>query len=364
MRFAFDTDQEEFRRTLRRFFAKELQHARLPELVAGGGTGEPLWETMAHELGLQGLTIPESLGGGGYGPVELALVMEEVGYALLPGAFFATVAIATPALSEAGGAAAEDHLRRIATGDATAAIAWSGREAPAVRAETRAGRTGLTGSDELVLSGAQADLLLVIAGTAEVPSLFEVPVDGEGVAREPVVAFDPTRPIARVGLDYAEAELLGPAGGGGPLLARVAERAGLALSAEQVGGAQRCLDLAVDYAKDRHAFGRPIGSFQAIKHACADLFVELECARSAVWYAAWTDAEGRPEHATALPMARAYAAETYLRAARLCVHVLAGVGFTSEHPAHLHFRRATSSAQLLGSPAHHRDRLIEAMERA
>jgi alkylation response protein AidB-like acyl-CoA dehydrogenase len=352
--FAYDADQEEFRRTLRQFFTAQLPHVRLPEFVADARSVDPVWRTMAGELGLQGLTIPEELGGGGYGPVELALVMEEVGYALLPGPFFATVAMATPALLEAGGPAAEPHLRRIASGD-VAAIAWTG----AVRAETGAGSTELTGSDELVLSGAEAELLLVVADAPEGPSLFEVPVDAGGVAREPLVAFDPTRPIARVTLDGAAAEPLGPIRG-----AQLVERAGLALSAEQVGGAQRCLDLAVEYAKDRHAFGRPIGSFQAIKHQCADLFVEIECARSAVWYAAWTAAEDRAEHATALPIARSYASETYLRAARLCVHVLGGVGFTHEHPAHLHFRRATSSAQLLGSTASHRDRLIGELERA
>jgi alkylation response protein AidB-like acyl-CoA dehydrogenase len=364
MRFAFDADQEEFRRTLRQFFTRELPHAGLPELVASGRPVEPLWRTMAQDLGLQGLTVPEDLGGGGYGPVELALVMEEVGYALLPGPFFATVALATPALLEAGGATSERHLGRIASGDATATIAWTGREAPAIRAETSGDRTELTGSDERVLSGAEADLLFVIADGPDGPSLFEVPVDGAGVAREPVVAFDPTRPIGRVELRGAAAELVGPPGQGAELLERAARRTGLALSAEQVGGAQRCLDLSVEYAKDRHAFGRPIGSFQAIKHQCADLFVEIECARSAVWYAAWTGAEGRAEHAKALPIARAYASETYLRAARLCVHVLGGVGFTVEHPAHLHFRRATSSSQLLGSTARHRDHLIEVLESA
>ena len=164
--------------------------------------------------------------------------------------------------------------------------------------------------------------------------------------------------MARLLLTDCPADPVGPIGEGPTIVDDALQDAGLALAAEQVGGAQRCLDVAVAYSKERTAFDRPIGSFQAIKHHCADVHVEIECARSAVWYAGWALQHDADDRASAGLIARSYATETYLRAARTCIQVLGGVGFTREHPAHLHFRRATCSSQLLGAPIEHREQLM------
>jgi alkylation response protein AidB-like acyl-CoA dehydrogenase len=352
--FAYDEDQEEFRRTVRSFFEKRLSLTELPQRVeADGGFDRAVWDAMAEQLGLQGLIVPERHGGAGYGPIELGLVLEEAGRALLPGPYFATIALGATALGLSGDEEAQaEHLPAIATGERTATLALAepgdrpGAYALATSAAPGHGGHVLTGEKTCVYHGDEADTIVVAATDDEGPALFVMTSDAPGLERERCATLDPTRPQARLRLAQTPARRIG----GEDLLDRVLLHAAVALAAEQTGGAQGCVELATAYAKERVQFGRPIGSFQAVKHFCADMLVHTEVARTATWYAAWACAEAPEEVAAAAPIAQHAASEAYAFASRHCIQVLGGIGFTWEHPAHLHYRRALSSAQFLGTP--------------
>jgi len=364
MRFAYDEDQAEFLRAVRSFFEKRVSLTELPQRVEiDAGLDSATWDAMADQLGLQGLIVPERHGGGGHGPIELGLVLEEAGRALLPGPLFATVALGATALvlSDDEDAQAE-HLPGIATGKRTATLALTepGDDGASYAVATAGRRSGdgyaVTGEKTCVYHGDQADVIVVVASDDHGPALFVVDGDAPGLGRERLATLDPTRPQARLTFDATPARRIG----GRDLLEVVLLRAGAALAAEQVGGAQGCLDLATAYAKEREQFGRLIGSFQAIKHRCADMLVQTEAARTAAWYAAWACAEAPEEVATAVPIARHAASEAYTFASRHCIQVLGGIGFTWEHPAHLHLKRALSSGQFLGTPEVQLARLADA----
>ena len=210
-----------------------------------------------------------------------------------------------------------------------------------------------------VLDGAQANLLIVAAKTGAGTSLFAVDPSGAGVTTTNLATMDQTRKQAKVELDGAPATLVGTDGAGWSTLERVLDLAAVALAAEQVGGAQKVLEEAVQYAKDRVQFGRPIGSFQAIKHKCADMLLEVESAKSAAYYAAWCAAELNDELPSVASLAKAYCSEAYFHAAAENIQIHGGIGFTWEHPAHLYFKRAKSSELLFGDPTYHRELLAQ-----
>jgi alkylation response protein AidB-like acyl-CoA dehydrogenase len=363
--FAFSEEQEELRRTVRRFLDERSPESEVRRLMdTDEGLDRDVWAQLSSQLSLPGLAIPEEYDGAGFGYVDLAVVFEEMGRALFCGPYFATVALAANALlCSDDESARKDLLPGIARGQTIATVAvtehdgaW--REASiATKAEPADDGWRLTGTKDFVVDGHIADLVLVAAQTPAGLSLFAIDPAAGGMERELLHALDETRKLARIQLSGAPARLIGSEGAAWPVLDRVLDLASVALALESVGGAQRCLDMAVEYAKVRIQFGRPIGSFQAVKHRCADMLVDVEGAKSAAYYAAWCAAELNDELSVSASLAKAYCTEVYAKTAADNIQVHGGIGFTWEHPAHLYLKRAKSSELLLGDPAMHRDRL-------
>lgn len=351
---------------LRRFLASKSSSTDVRALMETQDGFDPVvWKQMALELGLQGLGIPEEYGGSGYGTMELAVVFEEMGRALLVAPFFSTVAMATPLLlAVADRDASQAWLPQIADGSllVTAAVTDEGGDWNLDDVTTTARQVGtgwvLDGVKSFVLDGHLADLLLVVATTPDGLGVFAVTSDAAGLTRTTLETLDPTRKLARVQLNAVAAQRIG-VGDATPAIAHTLDIAAALLAAEQAGGAAQCLDTAVGYAKIRTQFGRPIGSFQAIKHKCADMLMAVESARSAAYYAAWTAAEESAELPQAAAVAKAYCSDAYYRVAAENIQVHGGIGFTWEHDAHLYFRRAKSAQQLLGDPRLHRNRIAD-----
>ena len=372
MALTFTEEQEELRTTLRRFLTDKATSAAVRRAMDSAEGHDPgLWRQMADQLCLHGLALPEEYGGSGGGPVELGIVLEETGRVLLPSPYFATVALAGQALTVSGDEAAKARwLPAIADGTLTATLALA-EERGSWRLEdieTSAENGTLSGTKMFVVDGHTADLILVMARAETGLGLFAVDGDAPGVTRTRLETLDPTRRLARVDLDGAPARRVGPSGDASAYLRTVLDLVAVALAAEQVGGAQACLDAAVAYAKVRVQFGRPIGSFQAIKHKCADLLVAVEGARSAAYHATAVAAAELPLSAeqlvpTELPvsaaLAAAYCAQAFTHAAKENIQIHGGIGYTWEHDAHLCLKRAKSSEQLFGGPAAHRSRLAD-----
>lgn len=367
MDFAPSEEQEELRRSLRRFLEERSPESEVRRLMATEEGYDPaVWGQMAGQLGLHGLAIPEPYGGSGFGYEELAIVFEEMGRALLCAPFFASVALAANlllAVEDEG--ARNDYLPGIAAGDtiATVALAEPTGRWDEEGIQLAAGAVGagwqLSGEKRYVLDGHLAHLILVPARTAAGVSVFAVEQGAPGLSATSVPTMDETRKQARLTFEGTPARLLGAEGAGWPAVSKMLDLAAVALAAEQVGGAQRVLEMAVQYAKDRVQFGRPIGSFQAIKHKCADMLVEVESARSALYYAAWAAGAGDPELPAVASLAKSYCSEAYFHAAAQNIQIHGGIGFTWEHPAHLYFKRAKSSELLFGDPAYHRELLAQ-----
>ncbi|MGE3620586.1 MAG: acyl-CoA dehydrogenase family protein [Acidimicrobiia bacterium] len=367
MDFAFTEEQEELRRITRQFLATKSSEAEVRRLMETTEGYDPaVWTQMAQELGLQSLTIPEEFGGQGFGYIELTVVLEEMGRALLCAPFFSTVVLAANAILHSGDdAAKKDLLPGIAGGDTIATVAFTeanGRwDESGIEATATPDGDGwsISGEKMFVLDGHTAGLLLVAARTAAGVSLFAVEGDAAGLTRTPLSTMDQTRKQARVELDGVRGRLVGTDGGGWQILDRTLDLAAVALAAEQVGGGQFVLEMAVQYAKDRVQFGRPIGSFQAIKHKCADMLLEVESAKSAAYYAAWCASELNDELPSMASLAKAYCSEAYFHATAENIQIHGGIGFTWEHPAHLYFKRAKSSELLFGDPTYHRELLAQ-----
>ncbi|MFI6620759.1 acyl-CoA dehydrogenase family protein [Streptomyces sp. NPDC050528] len=359
----FTEEQQQLRTTLRRFLAEKAPSAAVRRAMDSDEGHDPrLWRQMADQLGLHGLALPEAYGGFGGGPVELGIVLEELGRVLLPSPYFATVALAGQALAASNDEAAKARwLPAIADGSTTATLALaeaSGSWRPE-DIETSAGNGTVSGTKMFVVDGHTADLILVVARTDTGPALFAVDGDAPGVTRTRLETLDPTRRLARVDLDGAPARRIGSDDDASVHLRTVLDLVAVALAAEQVGGAQACLDAAVEYAKVRVQFGRPIGSFQAIKHKCADLLVQVEGARSAAYHATTVAAEGSSELPVSAALAAACCADAFTHAAKENIQIHGGIGYTWEHDAHLYLKRAKSSEQLFGGPAMHRARLAD-----
>jgi alkylation response protein AidB-like acyl-CoA dehydrogenase len=367
MNFAFSEEQEELRSSVRRFLEDKSPMTEVRRLMETTDGYDPaVWKQMGEQLGLQAIAIPEEYGGAGFGYVELTVIFEEMGAALLCAPYFSTVALATNALLSCGDESAKkDFLPGIAAGETIATLALTedtGRwdlDAVSLAAKGKGGDWKLEGHKMFVIDGHTADLLLVAGRSAKGVSLFAVEGSAPGITRTPLATMDQTRKQARIEFSGTPARLLGEDGGAGPALSRTLDLAAVALAAEQVGGAQRCLDMAVDYAKTRIQFGRPIGSFQAIKHKCADMLLEVESAKSAAYYAGWAAAEDSEELPVVASLAKSYCSEAYFHAAAENIQIHGGIGFTWEHDAHLYFKRAKSSELLLGDPSYHRELLAQ-----
>jgi alkylation response protein AidB-like acyl-CoA dehydrogenase len=358
-------EQEELRASVRKFLADRVPITAVRELMEGDDGGDAaVWAVAAQQLGLQGLAIPEEFGGSGFSFAEQAIVLEELGAALYGGPYLASAVLAANALLRSGDEAAKKaYLPGIASGDLIATVAFTEDDgswepgATRLTATSSAAGWALAGHKSFVLDGHTAGLILVVGRTDAGLSLFAVPSDAAGLRRTALPTLDQTRKLARLEFDAVPATLVGADGGAEEVLAATLDIAAVAQAAEQLGGAQRALDMAVEYAKVRHQFGRPIGSFQAIKHRCADLLLEVESLRSAVQYAAAAVAEDSAEVPVVAALLKAYASDVYFHVAAENIQIHGGIGFTWEHDAHLYFKRAKASELFLGDATLHRERL-------
>lgn len=356
---------DDLRRAVRDFLAAASPGPVIRKLMdSDTGFDETTWRRMASELGLHGIAVPEQYGGAGAGTAELAVVFEELGAALACTPFFATVGLAIPAILASGDdQAAADLVPRLADGTDTATLVLNDSIGPwnpagiTLTACEDGGHHTLHGDAAMVLDGHTASIVLAAARSAAGASLFAVASDAEGLTRTRLAGLDRTRRVARLAFDGTPARLIGRPGAAEPGLALASDIATVMLAAEQVGGAARCLDAAVAYAKERIQFGRAIGSFQAVKHRCADMLVLVEGVRSAVLHAAGT--ADPAELAVAAAVAKLAASEAFTHVAFDNMRVHGGLGFTWEHDAHLYVRRAKASALMFGAPDHHAQRLAD-----
>lgn len=340
----------------------ELRTAVRSLLTKHQGAGA--WDLLSGQIGAAGLAVPEEYGGAGGGARDVHVLMEELGRSLSPLPFLGSAVLTVGALLASGDREACGRLLPgLAEGASVGTLAWAERgswDPAAIRAAAVPGPGGgwlITGTKEHVLDGPVTDVLLVAARTASGVSLFEVPAGGAGVRREPVVTMDGTRSQARWVLEVAGGRLLGADGAGGRTLEHVRDLACAALAAEQVGAAARALELTVQYAVDRMQFGRPIGSFQAVKHRLADAYVAVESARSAALGAAFAADEDPGALPAAAAVAKSVCSEAFSAVAGEMIQLHGGIGITWEHDAHRYFKRAHGSGELFGPPAHHRARL-------
>ncbi|OBI84958.1 acyl-CoA dehydrogenase family protein [Mycobacterium asiaticum] len=357
------TEVDDLRRVVRDYLSATSSSETVRRLMeTDSGFDETAWRQIAGELGLTGIAVPEKWGGAGAGMTELAVVLEEMGAALLCSPFFATIALATQAVLGSGDQhAIERFVPRFLDGSSTATLVLNDRldawdpAAVTLRAHRDGAVHRIHGQAPLVLDGHTAQVILVAAQTAAGISLFAVQGRPDGLRRSRLNTLDRTRKVARLEFDGVPAELIGTDGDAAGFLGRTANQAVVALAAEQVGAAQRCLDMAVDYAKQRIQFGRAIGSFQAVKHRCADMLVLVEGARSAAMHAA--EVVGTDELATAASVAKMVCSEAFLQVSLDNMRIHGGIGFTWEHDAHLYIRRAKASQLIFGTPDHHAQRL-------
>jgi alkylation response protein AidB-like acyl-CoA dehydrogenase len=363
----YGAEHDELRQVVRGFLRDKSPSSEVRRLVdAGRNRDDAVWAQMAAQLGLPGIVVPAAYGGTGYGPAELEIVLEEMGRVLLVAPFFATVALAGQALAISGDEEAQERwLPGIADGSLTATLAvaedsgtWDLGEVTA-SAEPAGDVWTVSGTKLFVVDGCSADLLLVVARAPDGLGVFGVDRDAPGVERARLDTLDLTREFASVLLRGAPAVRVGAGQDAMAWLSRVNHLALAALAAEQLGGAARCLELSVEYAKVREQFGRPIGSFQAIKHKCANMLLEVECGRSAVNHASAALAGGYPDAAIAATLAYVCCSRAFTNAAKECIQIHGGIGYTWEHDAHLYLRRAKSSELFFGAPARHRVRLAE-----
>ena len=366
--FSLTEDQALIGQTVRDFLATESPMERVRQvMMTETGFDSDLWKKMS-DLGWAGMAVSEDMGGLGLGWVELASVLEEMGRANASGPFFAVVNAAAAIEDIAPPDKARPLLDGIVTGSEVTTLGiWEHSRDLAVNAPELTGtrldtsRWSLEGSKTHVIYGHVADRLLVTARTKEGLGLFDVPVSQPGVDVTLLEAMDPTRPLAAVSFDGVEIpeERWLPASEGA--LERLLDRVVTLMAVEQLGGAQSCLEMAVDYAKSRYQFGRPIGSYQAVKHRCAQMLVRVESSRSAAYHAVRVldDDDERP---VAAPLASSLCSESFAWVAGENIQVHGGIGFTWEHDAHIYLKRAKASSQLFGSPTMQRDRMGRALD--
>lgn len=358
MDFTFSDDQEALRDAVRSFLGSEAPALYVRAMAEDPrGFTDEVWSAMA-ELGWPGLLVPEDHGGLGLGLVDMVVVMEEMGRLPFPGPFFSSAVLATLAARRLG---VDDLLRGLASGTlrGTVALEEQGHDSPVDRVRTRARRKGanwvLTGRKPLVLDGHTADWVLVVARTEEGLGSFLL----QAPDAEPVPTLDPTRKAARLVLDEHPAERVGTPGDHTAVWRRVVDDAGVMLAAELVGASEAALDLAVEYAKARVQFDRPIATFQAIRHKAVDMLHRLELARVGSHYAAWASDVDDDEREQAAAMAKGYAAEAAVFVTAEDIQVHGGVGFTWECDAHWYYKRAKQNDAMLGYQGWQRRRLAD-----
>ncbi len=375
MNFGFNDEQELLRSTARKFFDNECPSTTVRTLMeAPEGMTPELWKKLA-EQGWLGLIAPEEHGGMALGIVDLVVLLEEMGRAVVPGPFFSTVLLGGLAILEAGNDAQKKAwLPKICSGEARATIAWMepsaelGAAGITLPAAAKGSGFTLNGTKLFVHDAHTADVIVVAARTSSGQnpedgiSLFLVPKGTPGLAVTLLPTMDQTRKLCEVTLTNvsvgSEAIMGAPLAGWKPL-ARVIDRATVGLCAEMCGGAQKVLDMTVEYAKIRQAFGRPIGSYQGVKHKAADMLVDVENSKSITYYAAWAMDEGVPEGPLAVSMAKAYVSDAYRRVSGAGIQLHGGIGFTWEHDLHLYFKRAKGSEFTFGDATWHRERVAQ-----
>lgn len=352
MQFGLSESQQILKMTAQKFFAGECPIAEVRRLMETPTAYDAeLWAKLAGQ-GFTGIICPEECGGMGLGKVELILLMEEAGFALLPGPFFSTVALAGAAIDAvASSEQKKKYLSRIASGDARSTLAMleSGASWDPAHIEMSAVGGKLTGTKLFVTDAAAADFIVVAARNG----VFLVDAKAPGLHITPMNGMDVTRKIYSVEFANTPAERLG----GLEALESAFAVTAAALAAEMVGGMQRVLDLTVAYAKTRKQFGKPIGIYQAVQHQCADMYVETESSRSATYYAAWALEEKAPDAAVAVSIAKMYSSDAARTVGNRGIQVHGGMGFTWENDVHLYYRRAKASETMLGDSGFHRERI-------
>jgi Acyl-CoA dehydrogenases len=374
MNFGFSDEQELLRSTARKFFENEFPSETVRRLMdTPEGMSPELWAKLA-EQGWLGLIFPEAYDGMGLGLVDLTVLMEEMGRAVMPGPYFSTVLLGGLAILEAGNEAQKkEWLPNIAGGARRATLAWMeptamlGPAGVTLAAKAAGGGHTLSGTKLFVPDAHTADAIVVAARTGggageDGVSLFLVPRTARGVEVKLLPTMDQTRKLCEVTLTdvtLGPEALLGSPGLGWKPLERVLERACVALCAEMCGGAQKVLDMTVEYAKIRQAFGKPIGSYQGVKHKAADMLVDVENSKSITYYAAWAMDESSPEGSLAVSMAKAYVSDAYRKVSAAGIQLHGGIGFTWEHDLHLYFKRAKGSEFTFGDATYHRERVAQ-----
>jgi alkylation response protein AidB-like acyl-CoA dehydrogenase len=372
--FGFSEEQEMLRQSARGLLEKECPSALVRRLMEDERGYDPgLWQKFA-ELGWLGLVIPEETGGSGLSYVDLVLVLEEMGSVMLPSPFIWTVMFAE-AIKRAGSTGQKrSYLPKIASGKLFATVAWqepSGSWSPdGIAMTAKAEGTGfvLDGVKLFVNDGHIADYLLVPARSSgrgeDGITLFALDGKLAGITATPLKTMDQTRKLTELKFSGVKAnadDIVGSVGGGWKTLAEVLDRGKVMLAAEMMGGAQKVLDMTVDYAKVRVQFGRPIGSFQAVQHKCANMMVDIEGAKSAVYYASWAVSNDHPEAALASSVAKAAASDAYRRVSAEGIQLHGGIGFTWDHDLHLYFKRAKSAEFTFGDGAWNRELIAQAI---
>ncbi|NQV58773.1 MAG: acyl-CoA/acyl-ACP dehydrogenase [Alphaproteobacteria bacterium] len=372
MSFSFTDEQAEFRSVLRRFLAEKSPTTEVRRLMdTETGYDQEVWRQLSQDLGLTAMHIPEEYGGQGFGFVELAIALEEMGRALLCAPYFSSIVLAATAIMNAGDEAQKrDLLPAIAAGDTRAALAFTednGRwDAAGVALTATPMDDGyrLDGAKSFVLDGHTADLLVVLArqpgSTGEDGlSFFTVPGKAEGLTRRLLQSTDSTRKLAHLEFQGVPAELLGDAGGAAAPLSRTLDQAVACLANEMVGGAELLREQALDYAMLRMQFGRTIASFQTLKHKAADMLIDVELAKSAAYYAAAAADADDGELPAMASLAKAGAGEAYMQTAIHAIQIHGGIGFTWDNDTHLWFKRAKGSEVFLGDPSYHRELMMQ-----
>jgi alkylation response protein AidB-like acyl-CoA dehydrogenase len=371
MNFDFSDEQKQLRDEARKFLTEKCPPRAVRAVLDGKAAYDrELWQGLA-EMGFLGVAIPESYGGAGAGHLELCVIAEEMGRALAPVPFSSTVYLAAEALLLAGSEAQKQKwLPRIAKGEAIGTLAlFEGKGNPSPQGiKLAASGNALNGVKMPVADGAIADFAIVAARTGSSGrendiSLFIVELKGDGVETKSLSNIDPTRGQAEITFKNAKAEALGRAGEGWSILTQVLDRAAVLMAFEQVGGADRALEMGRDYALDRIAFGRPIGSFQAVKHMLADMYVSATLARSNSYYGAWALSTNSSELPEAAASARISATQAFQHCAKNNIQVHGGMGFTWEFDCHMFYRRANATALGLGSLSYWEDQLIDRMRK-
>src|SRR5213594_3491288 len=368
MDFSFSSDQQLLKNSARAFLDEHCQPAAVRLLWDDPrGESDTMWKEMA-QLGWLGLSLPEAYGGSGLGMVESAILLEELGRAAYPGPYWPTV-LAAAAVETAGTDTQKKRwLSAIATGDARATLAlldWDPGTMSA-RAEKTPRGWALSGTKRFVPWAHVANLLLIPARAPEGPTLFLVDPSASGLTLSPVQGMDLATRWVQIDMDKVPAAadaVLGTAGQAGPLLASLVRRGAVGAAAEMLGAARRCLDMAVGYAKVREQFGQPIGSFQAIRHKCAEMLLEVENSHAAVYYAAWALDAKAEENNLAASVAKAYVGDAARRVCGEAIQVHGGIGFTWEYDLHIYMKRAKALEPMYGDADYHREQIVRRVAR-